>query len=707
MTDRVARPRSRVLAALVTVCLSLAAFMIAGSLATAQPVAEAPPEKVQQLIKLLDDPEIKAWLATKPPSREETAGTAASAEISSWDEAIRNHLVKLREAVPRVPGEAANAVWTVRMEINDYGFVTIVLLFGALLALGFGAEWLLRRSMRVARRYRPDKAKLAAPEPNRAARLLSELAPIAVFSTVSAGVFLVFQWPALLRVVILSYLVALIGFRITIALARVLLSPEGGFERPEGAEALRLIAVDDARARFWYRRLVVFFAYLMAAWATVSLLPRLGFSVGVAELISYLLGIGLLALAIEMVWRRPRAAANEPRTNIANWLLTIFLVALWGCWIAGLNGTFWLGIYALLLPKALAIAGQAAQSLAVQREVPGSAKSVRTVLIVRGSRALVVLLAVLWFGLVLSRHPGTMVQDALANQVMRGLLHGAIILLAADLFWHVTKAYIDRNLEVASGDDAASVAEAARRARLRTLLPIFRNMLAILIAVVAILMVLAGLGVQIGPLIAGAGIFGVAIGFGAQTLVKDVISGILYMMDDAFRVGDYIQSGNYKGTVESFSLRSVRLRHHRGPVFTVPFGVLGAVQNMSRDWVIEKFKISVPIDTDVVKVKKLVKGIGAQLLEDPDLAPNIIETVKMKGVEQFNDFGMELSFAVMTRPGQQTAVKRRAQTMMRDAFMANGIEFAHPTVHVGSDISPAAAAAAASTLSGQKAAATG
>ena len=101
---------------------------------------------------------------------------------------------------------------------------------------------------------------------------------------------------------------------------------------------------------------------------------------------------------------------------------------------------------------------------------------------------------------------------------------------------------------------------------------------------------------QIAPLIAGAGIFGVAIGFGSQTLVKDILSGVFYMMDDAFRVGEYIQSGSYKGTVESFSLRSVRLRHHRGPIFTVPFSELGAIQNMSRDWVIEKLTIGVTHD---------------------------------------------------------------------------------------------------------------
>ena len=82
------------------------------------------------------------------------------------------------------------------------------------------------------------------------------------------------------------------------------------------------------------------------------------------------------------------------------------------------------------------------------------------------------------------------------------------------------------------------------------------------------------------------------MGFGAQTLVKDVIAGIFYLLDDAFRVGEYIQSGSYKGTVESFSLRSVKLRHQRGPLFTVPFGELGAVQNMSRDWVIDKLMVA-------------------------------------------------------------------------------------------------------------------
>jgi small-conductance mechanosensitive channel len=140
---------------------------------------------------------------------------------------------------------------------------------------------------------------------------------------------------------------------------------------------------------------------------------------------------------------------------------------------------------------------------------------------------------------------------------------------------------------------------AGQRARLSTLLPIFRNILFVVVIVVAVMMALAALGVEIGPLIAGASFVGVAIGFGAQGFVRDVIAGMLYLLDDAFRVGEYIQSGNYKGTVEGFSIRSVRLRHQRGAVYTVPFSLLGAVQNQSRDWVIDKLTVGITCDSDI------------------------------------------------------------------------------------------------------------
>jgi small-conductance mechanosensitive channel len=157
----------------------------------------------------------------------------------------------------------------------------------------------------------------------------------------------------------------------------------------------------------------------------------------------------------------------------------------------------------------------------------------------------------------------------LMTRLVRGALSAIVILLLADLLWQVLKTLIDRRLAAAQGATALEGEEAAREARLRTLLPIFRNIALVALAVVAVMMALSALGVEIGPLIAGAG---VAVGFGAQTLVRDVISGVFYLFDDAFRVGEYIQSGSYKGTVESFSLRSVKLRHHRGRSTPCPSG---------------------------------------------------------------------------------------------------------------------------------------
>jgi small-conductance mechanosensitive channel len=276
--------------------------------------------------------------------------------------------------------------------------------------------------------------------------------------------------------------------------------------------------------------------------------------------------------------------------------------------------------------------------------------------------------------------------------LIRGTLNAVVIILVADFLWRLVRTLIDNKIAHAMGAGEIDSEEARRRSRLRTLLPILRNMLLVVVIAVAAMMVLSALGVEIGPLIAGAGVVGVAVGFGAQTLVKDIISGVFYLFDDAFRVGEYIQSGSYKGTVESFSLRSVKLRHHRGPLYTVPFGELGAVQNMSRDWVIDKVTIGITYDSDLDKAKKIIKQVGKDLAADPEFGPHIIEPLKMQGVEQFGDYAIQIRMKMMTRPGEQFPIRRKAYAMIKKAFDANGISFAFPTVQVaqGDDTSAAA-----------------
>jgi hypothetical protein len=140
--------------------------------------------------------------------------------------------------------------------------------------------------------------------------------------------------------------------------------------------------------------------------------------------------------------------------------------------------------------------------------------------------------------------------------------------------------------------------------------------------------------------------------------------------------------------------------HHRGYLYTVPFGELGAVQNMSRDWVIDKLTVSVTYDTDLDKVKNIIKQIGKELQADPELAPHIIETLKMQGVEQFGEFAIEIRLKMMTKPGEQFVIRRRAYALIKKAFSDNGIEIALPTVTVTGGGEPSAAVAQRGTGAG-------
>jgi small-conductance mechanosensitive channel len=285
-------------------------------------------------------------------------------------------------------------------------------------------------------------------------------------------------------------------------------------------------------------------------------------------------------------------------------------------------------------------------------------------------------------------------QETWLGRLVDGVLTAIVILLVADVLWHAIKAAIDRKLAEAGEPGLPNTDEARKRARMRTLLPIFRNILFVVVISVAVLMALSAMGVQIAPLVAGAGVVGIAVGFGAQTFARDVIAGMFYLLDDAFRVGEYIQAGRYKGTVEGFSIRSVRLRHHRGPVFTVPFNLLGAVENMSRDWVIDKIAIGVTYDSDLEKARKLIKQIGLELQQDPEFAPLILEPLKMQGVDELGDYAVTIRAKMMTVPGEQFVIRRKAYAMIKKAFDENGIKFAFPTVQVAGEAEATTAAVA-------------
>ena len=210
-------------------------------------------------------------------------------------------------------------------------------------------------------------------------------------------------------------------------------------------------------------------------------------------------------------------------------------------------------------------------------------------------------------------------------------------------------------------------------------------------------------------MLAGAGVVGIAIGFGAQTLVRDIVSGVFFLLDDAFRLGEYIDISGIRGTVEQISIRSLRLRHHRGALHTVPFGEIQHLTNHSRDWVIMKLQFRVPYDTDLQRVKKIFKKIGAEMAADPVMGPNLLDPPKSQGVLEIDDSAMIIRCKFMAKPGEQFVIRRELFQRVQQEFEAAGIHFARRQVSVyvppaahGEAPDPQAVAAAAAAAAEQE-----
>ncbi|QFT75632.1 mechanosensitive ion channel family protein [Ruegeria sp. THAF33] len=233
-----------------------------------------------------------------------------------------------------------------------------------------------------------------------------------------------------------------------------------------------------------------------------------------------------------------------------------------------------------------------------------------------------------------------------------------------------------------SPDEEAGEGGGAGGSRLATVLPLLRVTAQVAISVIFVLLALGALGLDITPLLAGAGILGLAIGFGAQKLVSDIVGGIFFLIDDAFRVGEYVDVGGTTGTVEKISIRSMQLRHHRGPVHTIPYGEIQKLTNYSCDWVIMKLKFTVPFDTDPNKVKKIFKKIGAEMMEDETHKDGFLQPFKSQGVFDFDDVGMIIRGKFMAKPGKQFTLRKEIFNRVKAAFKENGIDFARREVRV-------------------------
>ncbi len=712
MYHRALRKGLSVVVAMLAVCCLALACLPGPALAQTQAVTADPAQspKIQLLLDLLGDKDVQKWAneqrSQQPTTAEPEPVADAGLLLTNRLTRLRAHITGLIRAVPKLPEQIAAAMQRLDAETGGYGPFALGAILVGLLAVGIGAAVLVIRftGERVSWGSGLTPGSPRGRFTQLSKQLVVSLGSITAFAVSSIGMFTMLSWPNLVHEIIVLLLLAGLVTWAAWSVLTVLLAPSATGEAASATQPptrrFRVVPLSAVEAGLFRSSFTVAVGWFFFGYALVSIVRLLGMDLQVSQIVAYVLGIGLLAIGFYVVFRRSGDEAGDPAAakSASGSLLASGFVALWLLWATGSMLMFWLLLVVLVLPIALKWSHLTLSQIfqvspVYQQEIleeeqaspsePETPPSLWWPVVDQAVKAVLIFSAVA----ILLRGWDVDLNTLANNQhvftkLARGALKIVAIVLVSNLAWQIVRTMIDSYLAAMPDLGDPGRKETVRQAKLRTLLPIIRNGSMVFILALSIMMALSALGIEIGPLLASAGIVGVAVGFGAQTLVKDVFSGMFYLLDDAFRIGEYIVAGSYKGTVESFSLRSVRLRHHRGPIYTIPFGDLGAVQNLSRDFVIDKLSFQVTYDTDLEKARKLIKKAGQELAADPEIGPKIIEPLKMQRVENFGEYGIEIKTKVTCVPGGQWEVRKKLYPMIKQLFEENGIEFARPTVKV-------------------------
>lgn len=601
-------------------------------------------------------------------------------------------------AFPLLPDVFAESFKRIVAKAAPGEFGDFLLNFLIALAVAGLAEWLLRRRLRSIGFY------TLAPAPRFLAqigvlgrRLLVSLMHILVFTGLAAAVyFTIGDENENFRATFVFYMTAIVITRLGLAAAEAFYAPHTPHVRMprfSDAEAVwlkRTLSFTVACGAFGFFTCTLFAVHGVVGHAHELLLILTG-TVTIASLVVSIL-VNKQAISQDML-----ATGSEPSRPreiaalIWPYAQCVIVVVMWIGVVASaflgqtpLYGAALTTIFLFLVAPSFEAALEREATLAVAGDREMAAAIARTG---RLAVPLVVIfvLAIAWRVDLL-----TVDDDSIASQVTHAGLQIAGTLMIAYLLWYATQVWIDGRIKQEELDYAAQsgadLAEmeigGAGQSRLRTLLPLIKRTFQITIGFVTVMIVMSALGIDIAPILAGAGVVGLAIGFGSQTLVRDVVSGIFFLLDDAFRLGEYVDVGDVKGSVERISIRSFQLRHHRGAVNTVPFGEIKVLKNYSRDWAIMKLRFRVSFDADLERVRKIMKTVGRDLLENPEIAEDFLQPFKSQGVLEVDDYGFVVRAKFMCKPGKQFMIRRHAYLAVQQAFAENGIEFATPEVRV-------------------------
>ncbi len=705
---------------LLAVAMLLVAATLAPRLAAAQAAPESPVEsgELETLVKTLEDPEqravlvgqLKTLIEAQRGSEEQRAtpsgalGAQVLELLTARLDAVTRHLVSATTTLARLPLGLTTAVEGLRDPQTRWRWLTMALEVVLVLLAAVAAEWLARRALRRSTRAleAAERDSWLASASLLLVRAVLDLACIAAFALAAYAVLSVLEPPEVTRLIAIAFINANVAARAVMVVVRLVLSPH--------ASGLRLWPMGDETANYWALWVRRFANVGVYGYFALEAALLMGLDRGLYVVLIDLLGLVIAGMLVVLIRQLREEVARAIRGNAEGegvsrirqrladlWHVAaiLYVIAAYVVWAMEVAGGFRYLAQATAFSLAalvLAVVLRSVLRRLVTRVFTVSPETAATYpsLEERANRyvfmlkRLVTVVVYLFAALAIAQ---AWELDVLAwlgsdtgGAVVGKLVTIAAIVIGALVVWEVASAVIESYIHRAEQADA-------RGKRLRTLLPLARKALLVVLAVMTTLTVLSELGIDIGPLLAGAGVVGLAIGFGAQTLVKDVITGIFILLEDSIKVGDVVEAGGHLGAVETLSIRTISLRDVEGRVHVVPFSDVTSVLNFTKDYSFSLLDIGVAYRENVDEVIEVLKKLGEEMQADEIHGPNILEPLQVLGLNSLDDSAVTIRARLKTVPGLQWQTRREFLRRMKARFDDLGIEipFPHQTVWFGVD----------------------
>ena len=696
--------RRRILSWIAILALCLVPLGARAQSAAPQPPASAaaPSEQLQQLVATLKDDKARAQLIDQLQTliAAQNAQQQAAAKPESWFASLPGQLDaiggEILAAAPILAQAPSMGAWAER-QVEDptlrQRWLDITAKLLVILVAGLAADFITRLLLRRPARFLHARQSESLPLQLLllAFAMIVELLPVLAFAMVALFVTPLTEPAARTRGVADLLIATTVWARGCLAVARcVLLSPRAQLLYPLGEETRAYLYI-------WMRR----FAYCAAYGYAISVCAWYFSAPGAIEgllMRSAVLVLAVLAIIFVLQNRLPVAEwlRGDDQADGIRWralrgrlgdswhvLAIAYVTGTFGVYVLNAEGGFAILLRATAL-SLVVISGAAIlarvcerllrRSFAVSPELKERFPRLEmranryTALISGTTVAVIYVLAAAALLEAWGINAFTWLVNLVQQPSSRGVISLVIVLIGGLVLWEFFSALIERKL---------ARIDLAGRSRARTVLPLLRSTVLVVLIIIAALMILSQIGINIAPLLAGAGIAGIAVGFGAQALVKDVITGFFMLLEDTFAVGDRVDvGGGHVGVIEAVSIRNFRLRDIQGIVHTVPFSAITTVLNMSRDFAYVVCDAGVVYREDPDRVIEVMRAAGKDLAAEAPWSRYVLAPLEILGVERFTDTAMIIRARIKAAPPYQLELSREFNRVLKKAFDRAGIEMA-------------------------------